>query len=325
MTLRQPAHAEHGIPSPRDFRVLQRMEYFPRLAEFTKPDEKSNTRRPGPPTLVLPTKLSHPHYVRIRFPDLPGREPSSRQTTLTIKPIAEKQAHHLLQTAHALSALYWAFMSTKGDPDKQPQWQDLPIPPRTGISNPEKGKRPERDHIILDSYGFSSQDRATISDAMEYVIIPTLTGRSKGNRKQADPDRMEAYANRIKIQIDEFLHHVGQELRPTFHIATSGSTVQACRFDLGPATKDSPPPPPEYTACPSIEDLLRKLSPDLAGKAAEHLERTSFVRVYDGATIWLIKPPQERYWTQATALNDADIIFNDHMQATQPAHKRPHQ
>ena len=321
MTLRQPAHAEHGIPSPRDLRVLQRMEYFPKLGEFTKPEEQSNTHRPGPPTLVLPAKLSHPHYVRIRFPDLPGREPSSKQTTLTIKPIAEKQSHHLLQTAHALSALYWAFMSTKGDTESQPQWQDLPIPPRTGISNPKKGQRTERDQVILNSYGFSQQDRATISDAMQYVIIPTLTGRSKGSRKQADPDRMEAYANRIKTQIDEFLKHAGQELRPTFHMATSGSTVQACRFDLIPAAND--PAPPEYAACPSIEDLLRRLSPDIARRAADHLERTPFARVYDEAAIWLIKPPQERYWTQATALNDADIIFSDHMQAAQPAHNEP--
>ena len=311
-----PVHPEHGAPSPRDHRVLRTMESFPKLGEFTQAQQETDSVR-STPTLVLPLKLSHPHSARIRFPNLQGRAPSNKHITLAIRTEAQEKAHHLLTVTHSHVALYWAFMTGEGDAGAVPHWQDLPVPPEPGAPPPNNIHPKDRNQAAFHRYGFSTQDRATIADALKYVVIPALTQRAKGNRKQATPAHMQTYANRIKLQIDEFLHHTGQELRPTFHMATAGFNTQACQFDLVPVTKD--PPAPEYAPCTNMEDILSKLSPDIASKAANHLGRTPFARVYDDATIWMIKPRQERCWTQATALNDADMIFNDHMQAAQPA------
>ena len=62
--------------------------------------------------------------------------------------------------------------------------------------------------------------------------------------------------------------------------------------------------------------------PNLAEATAHLLDQTTFVRIYDGG-VWVIKPKQEHYWTQAAALNDVDIIFHDHMQAGQQAPEQP--
>ena len=316
MTIPHPVHPEHGAPSPRDHRVLRTMESFPKLGEFTQ-TQRETSNPPSTPTLVLPMKLSYPHSVRIRFPDLPGRKPSERQTTLAIRPEAQDKAHHLITITHSGTALYWAFMTGEGNVDTTPDWQNLPIPPEPGTAQSNRTHSKHRNQVAFDRYGLSTQDRATIADALKYVVIPALTQRAKGSRKQADANQMEAYANRIKLQIDEILRHAGQELKPTFHMATADFNTQACQFDLIPVTKD--PPAPEYVPCPNMEDILSKLSPDIASKAANHLGRTPFARVYEDTTIWMIKPRQERYWTQAAALNDADIIFKDHMEAAQPA------
>ena len=319
MTSPHPVHPEHGTPSPRDRRVLRTMESSPKLGDFTQ-NQQETANPPSTLTLVLPLKLSYPHSVRIRFPNLPGREPSGRQVTLAIRPDAQWKAHHLITIAHSSTALYWAFMTGEANADTTPNWQNLPIPPEPSPPPTNKIHSKNRNQAAFDRYGFSTQDRATIADALKYVVIPTLTQRAKGNRKQATPAHMETYANRIKLQLDEFLKHVGQELRPTFHMATPTSTIQACRLDLVPVTKE--PATPEHVPCPSIKDLLDRLSPTIAEDAAQLLDQTSFARIYDGA-VWLIKPRQERYWTQAAALNDADMIFNDHMQADQPASGQP--
>ena len=315
MTNPHPVHPEHGAPSPRDHRVLRTMESFPKLGEFTQAQQETDGIL-STPTLVLPLKLSYPHSVRIRFPNLQGRGPSNKHTTLAIRAEVQEKAHHLLTVTHSHVALYWAFMTGEGQADAVPHWQDLPVPPGPGAPPPNSIHPKHRNQAAFQRYRFSTQDSATIADALKYVVIPALTQRAKGNRKQATPAHMETYANRIKLQIDEFLRHTGQELRPTFHMATAGFNTQACQFDLVALTKD--PRAPEYVPCPNMEGILSKLSPDIASKAANHLERTPFARVYDGTSIWMIKPRQERYWTEAAALNDADIIFNDHMQADQP-------
>lgn len=317
MTSPHPVHPEHGAPSPRDRRVLQKMESFPKLGDFTQTQQEPEDP-PSTPVLVLPIKLHHPHNVRIRFPNLPGRKPSERNTTLAIRPEAQGQAHHLITIAHSSTALYWAFMTSEGNIDATPRWEDLPVPPEPSAPQPNRTHPRNSSQVALDRYGFSAQHRATIADALKYVVIPALTQRAKGSRKQAGPDRMEAYANRIKLQLDELLKHTGQELRPTFHMATPDSPLQACRFDLVPINKDTAAP--EHVPCSSINDLLDRLSPDTAEAASQLLEHTPFARVYDSA-VWIIKPRQERYWTQATALNDADAIFSDHMHAAHPAPK----
>ena len=66
-----------------------------------------------------------------------------------------------------------------------------------------------------------------------------------------------------------------------------------------------------------MEDILTRLSPQTAQAAADHLARSPYARIYDGLTTWIIKPPEERHWTQAAALNDADLIFQDHMEGEQ--------
>ena len=150
-------------------------------------------------------------------------------------------------------------MTGEGSADTAPHWQNLPVPPQPAAPTPNRTHPKNRNQTAFHRYRFSTQDRATIADALKYVVIPTLTQQAKGNRKHASLSHMETYANRIKLQLDDFLKHAGQQLQPTFYIATPTSTIQARRLDLVPMTKDQATP--AHVPCSNTKDLLDKLPP----------------------------------------------------------------
>ena len=306
-----PVPTEHGTPSPRDLRVLHRLRHLPTLGQYARKASHPQTPAVSAHTLIVPDSLSHPHFVRIRLPNLPGRPPTPGHTALTIKLKDRSQAQHLLTILHSNTALYWAFMTTRSAPDDAVDWLGLPIPPEPQSSRNNGPSRRDQEIRVLDAYAFSAQDRATIADALDYVIVPALTGRQKGNKKQAAPQQIEAYAHRIATQLNPFLRPADLQLKATIHLATADSTIQACRLDAVTSKQDNDT---QFATCSGLQDLLARLSTELTGPTAQHLARSSYARVYDGFTTWIIKPPQEKYWTQAAALNDADIIFQDHME-----------
>ena len=60
--------AEHGVPSPRDLRVLHGLRHLPTLRTIARHAIKPQPENVTGPTLIVPQALSHPHYVRIRLP-----------------------------------------------------------------------------------------------------------------------------------------------------------------------------------------------------------------------------------------------------------------
>ena len=206
----------------------------------------------------------------------------------------------------------------------QAPWPDLPVPPmKEADINDQKTpdqKTPNREQTIQEQtvrerYGFSTQDKATIADALRYIIIPQLTGQPQGHLEHAGLDQMEAYRAMMARQLNPILRHANLEIQATFHMAPQGGGTQACRLDFVPLTGALPKT--RTAACPTLPDLLGQISPETAAATAAHLERTPFARVYDNMTVWLIKPPQERHWTITAALNDTDLIVQDHLKSPQ--------
>ena len=64
-----------------------------------------------------------------------------------------------------------------------------------------------------------------------------------------------------------------------------------------------------------IEDILSEMAIHLQAEVADNLYVQRDLRVYDTDGFWVIKPAEARLWSQAAALNDADLIVHEHLEA----------
>ena len=65
-----------------------------------------------------------------------------------------------------------------------------------------------------------------------------------------------------------------------------------------------------------LEEALAMLSPALRMGILDHLSIQRNLRVYDGQSFWIIKPSEKRLWSETAALNDADAVVREHMEAS---------
>ena len=63
------------------------------------------------------------------------------------------------------------------------------------------------------------------------------------------------------------------------------------------------------------DDLIDQLSKDLRAQLADNLYVQRDLRVYDRDSFWIIKPAERRLWSETAALNDADAVLCEHMEA----------
>ena len=62
-----------------------------------------------------------------------------------------------------------------------------------------------------------------------------------------------------------------------------------------------------------IEKLLIKISKNLQNQISERVYVRGHLRVYEGEHLYIIKPSEERFWSESAALNDADTVIREHM------------
>jgi len=170
------------------------------------------------------------------------------------------------------------------------------------------------DYEIYRHYELSEQDIVLIEDTLKYTIQPFLD-RSVGGALDAlrkpTSEQLVSYAKRLCSQINGILHQPDLELSATV-LTSESQLLNACRFAL--QTRSETPSVVE-SRLGGMEEVLEQISPHLRAKVADHLYVRRDLRVYDGSTFWIIKPAESQLWSEATALNDADIVVSEHMES----------
>jgi hypothetical protein len=65
----------------------------------------------------------------------------------------------------------------------------------------------------------------------------------------------------------------------------------------------------------SMDDVIYQMADSLRTEIADHMYLQRSLRVYEGDSFWVIKSTQKRLWSQTAALNDADSVLREHMEA----------
>ena len=170
----------------------------------------------------------------------------------------------------------------------------------------------ELDWRIYSLYGFSEQETVLVQDTLEYVIDPYLKRTSEFNSSQPPVNQLRSYALRICSQLNGVLKHVNQELTATICIFPKDAPLSACQFRMRPLVGESST---DEIHLDGIEDVLARMATHLQSEVADNLYIQRDLRVYDTDGFWVIKPADARLWSQAAALNDADLVVQEHLEA----------
>ena len=170
----------------------------------------------------------------------------------------------------------------------------------------------ELDRAIYSLYQFSEQETILVQDTLQHTIHPYLRRTRKYNSPHPSEVQLRSYASRICSQLNGVLRHVSEELTATLCIFPNNSPLGACHFQMRPPSGDTSI---NEVYAEGIEDVLGKMATHLQAEVADYLYVQRDLRVYDTDGFWIIKPAEARLWSQAAALNDADLVVQEHLEA----------
>ena len=190
---------------------------------------------------------------------------------------------------------------------------------RNNPSNDDAKNRHQADlnQEVYALYSLSTQERIIVNDTMRHVIKPYFSRRSSRVPRPATVtlEQMERYANRICSQLNGILHYAHQSLSSAVFAFKDNEPLAVCRFSLSEGNEGGTV---RRVSLSGLHDLLAQMSNDLREHIADDLFIQRDLLVYDNEGFWVVKPPQERLWSESVALNDADSVFAEHLRAGIP-------
>ena len=168
------------------------------------------------------------------------------------------------------------------------------------------------DQAVYSLYGLSEQNIVLIRDTVQYTIDPYLKRSRSTSMRRPSAEQLRAYASRICSQLNGILRFTDQSLSATVFAFSDETPLCACQFRMRPAGDEATV---VETHDEGIEPVLAGMSDHLRGSVADNLYVQRDLRVYDAEGFWIIKPSDQRLWTEAAALNDADLVVEEHLEA----------
>ena len=165
------------------------------------------------------------------------------------------------------------------------------------------------DQAVYGLYDLSDQDIVQIRDTVLYTIDRFLSKNHAAELELASEQLLSDYARRVCTQLNDILRFAGHEVSATICEFPIGTPLQACRFTTRPATGQTVARIP----LPNVDALLAEISENLRHEVAVNLFIQQDLRVYDESGFWIIKSAEDRLWTEAAALSDADLIVAEHL------------
>jgi hypothetical protein len=177
----------------------------------------------------------------------------------------------------------------------------------------------ELNQAVYQLYDLSDQEVILIEDAIGYAVAAFRRKKRKRFSALASmpyrsptAEQRRAYTLCVCQQLNSLLQHGNWVLNATT-FAPKGSPIIACRFS---ASQDGGASRVDEIALEGVEDILTRMSSHLRTIVADHLFIRRDLRVYDGSVFWIIKPSEARLWTRSVALQDADTVIREHMEAS---------
>ena len=184
--------------------------------------------------------------------------------------------------------------------------------PYSALAEDTRAVEEELDQRIYSLYGVSEQESVLIQDTLEHSINPYLKRKREFNSPLPSVAQLRSYARRVCSQLNGVLRHLDQELTATLCIFPIDTPLRACQFRMRRMVGETST---DEVHVGGIEEILGNMAAGLQMEVADNLYVQRDLRVYDTDGFWIIKPAEARLWSQAAALNDADLIVQEHLQA----------
>jgi methylase of polypeptide subunit release factors len=165
----------------------------------------------------------------------------------------------------------------------------------------------ELDEIIFETFHLSARDREVIKDRIKYDLDFFQNREDSIACKPVNDSLLLAYGRRFKSVLGSMLENKEETISATIY-SGSGSLVIAS-FELGPNGNGQDV---RIRKAPSdSEETLAKLRKLLREEISKKVYFSRILTAYEGNKIYLVKPNETRYWTRATAYDDADLSVAD--------------
>ncbi|MCA9979078.1 MAG: N-6 DNA methylase, partial [Anaerolineales bacterium] len=180
----------------------------------------------------------------------------------------------------------------------------------------DKAKQQEHEiaihELVYELYGLHPIERQLIEDMLAYGI-PFFEWAKNKRRKPGgakpvqwpDLDMLKTYADIFSHTATSLLRIKNQTLNATVYRNDAPLTVVS--FSL--VSLDEAQPPKVVIDIEAMRTKLRELEQFLSERKTPSLYMRRHVRVYDGDTVSLVRPSEQRFWTQSQARADADAFL----------------
>ncbi len=210
------------------------------------------------------------------------------------------------------------------DLDATEEWQKVMIEEkwlRENWGRAPKSEVNENEAKLFDEvyrlYGLSEQERILVEDTIRY----TINLYRKRNQRGAKPEALKptegtclsVYSSRFCRQINGILAYGDMKLTAT--IFETGPNSPLCIVGFAQRPINEPRQEINVENLNGIEGILHRISENLRSQVADNLFVRRDLRIYDGDHFYIIKPNQRRFWSESSALNDADVVVQEHMEA----------
>jgi type I restriction-modification system DNA methylase subunit len=163
------------------------------------------------------------------------------------------------------------------------------------------------ENALWDGLGLVPTDRLLIESVLRYRLDAFQRGRASQAYAPASATHSRYYATVLCEAVNRFL------------TAEGALVAQAAYYTIAPNTPlqvvalylDGRANPEEVTELPAtgLHELLRAIEAYTYQEAAESIYYRRFVRYYQHDVVYLVKPNEQRCWSPANALNDADDLI----------------
>ncbi|CAD6494563.1 MAG: hypothetical protein LAKADJCE_00833 [Candidatus Argoarchaeum ethanivorans] len=170
---------------------------------------------------------------------------------------------------------------------------------------------------ICNLYELNENEHIIVDDTIRYTIDLYLNRKkAKTMRRSLKPptlNQLQRYADRLCKQLNSILEFEGKTLNYTLYDIREDSPLSVVEFKQVSQTTSNQKN--STTKIEGLEELLIEISKNLRNQISEHVYVRGHLRVYEREHLYIIKPSEERFWSESAALNDADTIIREHMEA----------
>jgi hypothetical protein len=158
------------------------------------------------------------------------------------------------------------------------------------------------DEVICQSFRLTSSERVLIRDMANTGI--DYAHKFVRSKSIAPPTKsvLLAYANSFNAVLGRMLKTDGKGISAVMY--GGKSPLRVASFTITDSTTDGFTVGYEESA--ELDALLQSLEGKLWQKGGVNLFRRRHAKIYEGRTVYIVKPAEARFWTQSVGYHDAD-------------------